>query len=142
SKHGSVHDDSSSESESEFDHVGAEKAVKVADELIIEPSKKKPGKVMTAKERMTGAAAWNVYTDYITWSGGRVFIISAIILLLLFNGSRVGNDLWLSLWTRNPPKYDLPPSVWAGVYVGWGVAQALFGYLVGILFALSGVRAS
>lgn len=103
---------------------------------------KENGKLTTAEERMTGAVAWKVYQDYIMWAGGTVFIVSAAVLLLLYNGSKVGNDLWLSFWTETPPRFDYSTSVYVGVYVLWGIAQALFGYLVAILFAISGIRAS
>lgn len=99
-------------------------------------------RLTTTEERVTGAVAWKVYADYVRWAGGLAFLAAAVLLLMLYNGSRIGNDLWLTYWTERPPRFGLSTTVYAGVYVAWGLAQAVFGYLVGILFALGGIRAS
>lgn len=99
-------------------------------------------KLMTAEERMTGAVSWKVYSDYVKWGGGRSFVFWTIITLLIYNFCRVGTDLWLANWTEEEPSIVLPPVTYSLIYILWGVAQGLFGYLIAVVFMISGLKAS
>lgn len=102
----------------------------------------KAAAIHTVEERQTGAVSWSVYSSYIHWAGGLSFLLAVIIAMLLANGAKLGTDLWLSLWSASPPRLHLSPAVWAGVYVAWGVAQALLAVAMGALFSRGGVRAA
>jgi ABC-type multidrug transport system fused ATPase/permease subunit len=99
-------------------------------------------KLVTVEERSTGAVAWSVYQSYIEWGGGASFIGSIVVLMTLYNGARILNDLWLSFWTEHPPRFNLSNLTWASVYLGFGISQALFGFFLGMVFAVCGVKAS
>lgn len=106
------------------------------------PRNGKAKKLVTVEERLTGAVAWSVYQSYIEWGGGASFIGSILVLMALYNGARILNDLWLSFWTEHPPRFNLSNFTWASAYLGFGISQALFGFFLGMVFAVCGVKAS
>ncbi|ORX82952.1 P-loop containing nucleoside triphosphate hydrolase protein [Basidiobolus meristosporus CBS 931.73] len=97
-----------------------------------------PG-LMTTEERSTGAVNSKVYMLYFAAGGGLVALSGIIVLLILTQVVRVGNDLWLSYWSEE--KWGLSKQLYMGVYVAWGVGQSIFMLFFGTLNGLATIRA-
>ena len=96
-------------------------------------NKEKEGEVkrITREEdRVKGKLKGNVYATYFRNNGGACFVITLLIILLLWQGLKCGSDLWLVKW-----KGDEEGKVEGGInwqnfliYSGLGISAALFVY--------------
>ncbi|CAJ0767228.1 7019_t:CDS:10, partial [Entrophospora sp. SA101] len=92
------------------------------------------------KERSTGTVDYTIYVSYLQASGGIILVPFIILLLILQQGTNIGNNLWLSFWTSQT--FDISTSVYMGVYFAWGISTGFFGLAMGVSFAISGVVAA
>ncbi|KAG5635613.1 hypothetical protein H0H81_010631 [Sphagnurus paluster] len=97
--------------------------------------------LMQAEERNTGAVSWDVYKKYMRYAGGTFWAPIILVLLVLYEGSQVGNNLFLGFWTGNTIK-GFTQGKYMAVYAGLGAAQALFSFLLSLAFSLIGLVAS
>ncbi|KAG6873111.1 hypothetical protein C0995_002774 [Termitomyces sp. Mi166 len=91
--------------------------------------------LMQEEERNTGAVTLDVYKKYLRFSGGLVWAPIIVSLLLLNEGSQVGNNLFLGFWTGQTIE-GFSQGQYIAVYAGLGAAQALFSCLVSLAFSL------
>jgi ATP-binding cassette subfamily C (CFTR/MRP) protein 1 len=116
-----------------------------SDESETEQGENKPTKtsgqaLMTAEERAVGAVAGAVYKAYIKAGGGWFIAILLSVTMLLYQLTRIGNDLWLSWWSDD--ELDLDVGEYMGGYAGWGLGQMLVVVLFNIFLAYLCARAS
>ena len=93
------------------------------------------------EDRSTGTVKFHVWKTYFDATGGTLFVLFAAFVLLLLQGIRIGNDYWLVFWTGNSFP-GLSQGQYIGIYVGWGLALALFTYCYGVVLAFGGNRAA
>ncbi|CAG8440521.1 10797_t:CDS:10 [Scutellospora calospora] len=96
--------------------------------------------LMTKEERQTGAVDNSIYFTYIRNAGGFLLIPLMLFLLIMMQGTNIGNNLWLSFWSNGT--FNLSVGFYMGVYCAWGVAQGIFGVLCGVVFSDRGVKAA
>ncbi|KAJ3049485.1 hypothetical protein HK102_012496, partial [Quaeritorhiza haematococci] len=96
---------------------------------------------MTVEERTVGTVKTDTWLTYIRASGGWNFSFGLFFVLIVGQGTRVGNDLWLVQWTQNRIP-SLGTGGYVGVYWAWGISQALATFLSGVFFAFAGTRAA
>ncbi|KAI8827837.1 P-loop containing nucleoside triphosphate hydrolase protein [Chytriomyces cf. hyalinus JEL632] len=103
---------------------------------------KKAGKdIMSVEDQETGKVPMRVWLNYVKASGGMFgFVIPLVLVMLVFQLARTGNDLWLTWWTGN--NFNLTTIQYIAGYVVLAVLMTLgtFGYA--LFFAYSGTRAS
>ncbi|ORZ26833.1 P-loop containing nucleoside triphosphate hydrolase protein [Catenaria anguillulae PL171] len=96
--------------------------------------------LMQAEERAAGSVATSVYLAYLRASGTSVAVALIVIVLIVSQLLRVGNDLWLTWWTSD--KFGLPLQTYLLGYLAWSVVQAVSYMVTGLQVAYAGVRAS
>ncbi|KAG5645383.1 hypothetical protein DXG03_006336 [Asterophora parasitica] len=103
--------------------------------------KKSDAALMQAEERNTGSVSWDVYAKYLRFAGGIVWAPIIVVLLTVVQAAQVGNTLFLGFWTAGSiPGFR--QGDYMAVYVGFGVAQAIFSFILSFAFALAGLIAS
>ena len=83
------------------------------------------------EDRVKGKLKGNVYATYFKNNGGACFVITLLIILLLWQGLKCGSDLWLVNWKGDEEgKVDNPGINWTNflIYSGLGISAALFVY--------------
>ena len=73
----------------------------------------------------------NVYATYFKNNGGACFVITLLIILILWQGLKCGSDLWLVKWKSDEEgKEDKEGIDWINflIYSGLGISAALFVY--------------
>jgi ABC-type multidrug transport system fused ATPase/permease subunit len=141
----------------EEEHIAKEETdvVKYADrpqrKLSVENEETTAKGLMTVEEKSQGSVSSYIYRYYLT-AAGPFAVVSFLMfsVLLLTQVLRIGNDLWLALWSRNsqphqqgdPFSFTLPLTGWIGIYIGLGIAQGIAQLSNGIAFAWIGLAAS
>ncbi|KAG0212661.1 hypothetical protein BGX28_005857 [Mortierella sp. GBA30] len=100
----------------------------------------KPKGLMSQEERATGSVDGRVYKGYVKAAGGIYLIPLMLVLLIITQVAKVGNDLWLSWWTSY--KFKESDAFYMGLYAAWGLAQGIFQFVNGFYFSLAGARAA
>ncbi|KAF5370913.1 hypothetical protein D9615_009789 [Tricholomella constricta] len=98
-------------------------------------SKEAEAALMQTEERNTGAVSWDVYKKYLRFAGGIFWAPIILVLLVVNEGSQVGNNLFLGFWTGNTIS-GFTQGKYMAVYAGFGAAQAVFSFLLSLAFAL------
>ncbi|KAL5035647.1 hypothetical protein RTP6_003309 [Batrachochytrium dendrobatidis] len=114
---------------------------RIGDSLAL-AAKKDARELMQTEDRATGTVKGNVWMSYFYSAGGWMFLFGLVIMLVLVQGSRVGNDFWLVIWTNKSVPAFVSNSQYVGVYWAWGIFQAIATYLFGVFFAYQGTRAA
>ncbi|CAG8439704.1 11549_t:CDS:10 [Acaulospora morrowiae] len=96
--------------------------------------------LMQQEERVTGAVENSVYLTYIRSAGGIILIPILLFLLIMMQGSNIGNNLWLSYWTND--QFGLTTNLYMIIYCAWGASEGFFSILVALSFSLSGLVAA
>ncbi|KAG6849131.1 hypothetical protein H0H93_011041, partial [Arthromyces matolae] len=91
--------------------------------------------LMQAEERNTGAVSWSIYKKYLEYCGGIFWAPVVLFILVMNEASQVGTNLFLGFWTGQTIK-GFSQDQYMGVYAGFGVAQALFSFLLSLSFFL------
>ncbi|KAM5140785.1 ATP-binding cassette sub-family C member 2-like [Mantella aurantiaca] len=113
-----------------------------------EVTKMAKGQQLIEKESVeTGKVKFSVYTKYMSAIGWG-YSIWIFIIYILQNAAFVGQNIWLSDWTKDAVTYynqTYPPSqrdMRVGVFGALGVAQGIFVFAGAVLVAAGTVRAS
>lgn len=97
--------------------------------------------IIEAEERNYGTISSGLYMDYIQFAGGLLILFSIMISLTFANLSRLGHDLWLTLWSMTPDlNFDI--KVYILVYLFFGITQGIFVFINGVLFVYGAKNAS
>ncbi|KAI9332974.1 P-loop containing nucleoside triphosphate hydrolase protein [Obelidium mucronatum] len=136
--HGAEHQDTS-----ESDTISVEKRdvdllLAEIKDLVMAPKSAKS--IMRVEDQETGGVQGAVWFRYMQAAGGPTFAIQLAFLIILVQGTRVGNDLWLTAWTSH--EYDIPNLSYIGVYAGLGIGLALSLFVYSIFFGYTGTRAA
>ena len=96
---------------------------------------------MQTEDREVGAVKTRVWSTYIEASGGWLFAVGLVLILILTQGARIGTDYWLVIWANRAI-----PSFNQGQYIGyfflWSVVQTIIFYMSGVYMAYAGTRAA
>ncbi|KAI1320479.1 hypothetical protein EDD11_000864 [Mortierella claussenii] len=96
--------------------------------------------LMSQEERATGSVDGKIYKDYVKAAGGTYLLPTLLLLLIATQIAKVGNDLWLSYWTKD--RFKESQKFYMVLYAVWGLAQGLFQFINGFYFSLAGARAA
>lgn len=97
--------------------------------------------LMSVEDRTVGNVSKAVWWIYASAAGGSKFVGGLIASLLFIQVCRLGTDLWLVQWMGGKISgYTL--NEYIGVYLGFGIAQALSNYVLGIFFAFASTSAA
>ncbi|KAG0329331.1 hypothetical protein BG000_000100 [Podila horticola] len=96
--------------------------------------------LMSQEERATGSVDGKIYKNYVNAAGGSYLVPLLLFLLIITQIAKVGNDLWLSWWTRD--KFHESEKFYMVLYAVWGIAQGVFQFINGFYFSLAGARAA
>ena len=119
--------------EEKIDDNKIEGEVKPEEKKII-GNKEKEGEVKRItrdEDRVKGKLKGNVYATYFRNNGGACFVITLLIILILWQGLKCGSDLWLVKWKGDEEgKTDNEGIDWINflIYSGLGTSAALFVY--------------
>ena len=64
-------------------------------------SENAPVALMMAEDRAVGAVSLGVYWAYVKHAGGWIVLFLLITIILMVQVSSVGNNFWLTVWTRD-----------------------------------------
>ncbi|KAJ3058091.1 hypothetical protein HDU99_006972, partial [Rhizoclosmatium hyalinum] len=96
---------------------------------------------MTVEDQETGKVAARVWLNYIKASGGTWgFLVPMTFILIIFQLSRTGNDLWLTWWTNGNFGLDKYQYIWG--YIAFALLMTAGTFAYALFFAYSGTRAS
>ncbi|KAJ3132928.1 hypothetical protein HK100_004842 [Physocladia obscura] len=103
---------------------------------------KQTGKdIMTVEDQETGNVSASVWINYVKASGGLFgFVIPLIFILIVYQLSYVGNNLWLTWWTDN--QFNMSTKQYLIGYIILAIIMAAGTYAYAIFLAYSGTRAS
>jgi len=102
---------------------------------------KKTGKtLMTKEERATGSVSFSVYKSYAKAAGGVICIFIIILLVILIQLAKLGNDVWLVKWTEGYK--NLKTSTYIVIYLIWNIGQTILTLLYSIYLAYVGIKAA
>ncbi|KAL6300347.1 multidrug resistance-associated ABC transporter [Sparassis latifolia] len=97
--------------------------------------------LMQEEERITGAVTYATYSRYLRFAGGLVWAPIIIGLLILVQGTQVGNNLFLGFWTAESiPGFHQGDYI--AVYTAFGVASSIFAFLLSVAFTVATLFAS
>ena len=111
-----------------------ENNINLKNENNIIGNKEKEGQVkrITREEdRVKGKLKGNVYATYFKNNGGACFVITLLLILILWQGLKCGSDLWLVRWkSEEEGKEDTEGIDWKNflIYSALGISAALFVY--------------
>ena len=96
-------------------------------------NKEKAGEVKRItkdEDRVKGKLKGNVYATYFKNNGGACFVITLLLILLLWQGLKCGSDLWLVKWKGDEEGKQNEGIDWTNflIYSGLGISAALFVY--------------
>ncbi|KAI0071668.1 multidrug resistance-associated ABC transporter [Panus rudis PR-1116 ss-1] len=113
--------------EKEKDTGNPEKTKELTTALDSKDMKKSQQTLMQEEERLTGSVSGTVYTKYIQYAGG-LFLIPVILLLVtLYQGAQVANNIFLGFWTSQNI-HGFRQGDYMATYAGLGVASAVFAF--------------
>lgn len=126
------------EESDQLDDAAASKRIN----LQMEKNDAKPAKeLMTAEERNVGSVKGAIWFAYLRASGG-LFMGGLVLLgLILSQGSKLGNDVWLTIWTSKtiPGFSDVQ---YIGFFWAFGFGQIASTFALGIIFTFASVNAA
>ncbi|KAJ3073805.1 Multidrug resistance-associated protein 1 [Podochytrium sp. JEL0797] len=130
-------------SNSEMDLAKEEKAVGKVDAVVVGGKSGHAGAMalMKAEERGEGVMKSSIFVSFGIAMGGFGFLGFMLSVLLLAQGARVANDLWLVFWT-NESIASLSADQYLYIYLGLGLLQAVLLVAFSILIAIGGIRAA
>jgi ATP-binding cassette, subfamily C (CFTR/MRP), member 1 len=102
--------------------------------------KKKVKALMQTEERAIASVPWSTYGNYIRMSGTIFNGPLVVFLLIIAQGSNIATSLWLAYWTGN--KFNLPTSVYMGIYAALGFIQAALMFSFMVSLSIFGTTAS
>ncbi|KAL7751754.1 hypothetical protein RI367_002753 [Sorochytrium milnesiophthora] len=106
-------------------------------EVAAEGEKKRPTALMTREERATGAVTRHVYAQYVKYCGGWTTVAFMMVLVVLGQGVRVANNLWLAWWTSDAiPGYST--GQYMLIYLLSALVQTFLLVVSGLQFAYAG----
>ena len=87
-------------------------------------------RITREEDRVKGKLKGNVYATYFKNNGGACFVITLLLILLLWQGLKCGSDLWLVKWKGDEEGKDNDGVDWTNflIYSGLGISAALFVY--------------
>lgn len=88
-------------------------------------AEKGSSKLIKDEERETGQVSLNVYKTYITEAWGWSGVIGVLLVALLWQGSLMTSDYWLSFSTSAENAASFSSSLFIGVYVGIAVVSVI-----------------
>ncbi|ORY47490.1 P-loop containing nucleoside triphosphate hydrolase protein [Rhizoclosmatium globosum] len=97
--------------------------------------------LIKAEERGEGGVKTSIFVSFAIAMGGTGFLIFMLTVLVLAQGAKVTNDLWLVFWTNNSLE-GLSTNQYLYIYLGLGLTQAVFLVLFSILIAIGAIRAA
>lgn len=100
------------------------------------------GRITAAEDRAIGAVEWPIYKEYLGAAGGIRFALVGLGSVIAWNVTRVGTDLWISLFVDSEASSWVSPTVFSSIYIGLGLLQLLFAIVSSFSVALGGVRAA
>ncbi|KAF9325126.1 hypothetical protein BGZ91_002564 [Linnemannia elongata] len=109
------------------------------DEKKKEGGKAKKG-LMSQEERATGSVDGTIYKTYVNAAGGKFLVPLLLFLLIITQVAKVGNDLWLSWWTKD--NFHKSQKFYMVLYAVWGIAQGVFQFINGFFFSIAGANAA
>ncbi|KAF9120571.1 hypothetical protein BGW39_011263 [Mortierella sp. 14UC] len=104
-----------------------------------EGGKPKKG-LMSQEERATGSVDGTIYKTYVKAAGGKYLVPLLLLLLIVTQVAKVGNDLWLSWWTSDT--FMKSQKFYMILYAVWGIAQGIFQFINGFFFSIAGANAA
>ncbi|WVR08170.1 hypothetical protein IAU60_005216 [Kwoniella sp. DSM 27419] len=93
------------------------------------------------EERMTGNVSWETYRAWFRALNSLLYIVLCATVIVLTQVSSLGNSLFLGYWSGSSIP-DFGQGAYMSIYAAFGVAQAIFGFLTVLGFALCVTRAS
>jgi ABC-type multidrug transport system fused ATPase/permease subunit len=105
------------------------------------PEKTTKALKMTEEERVIGSVSGAVYREYLKAAAGPMLFAMIAILIILAQCSRVGNDVWLAVWSSNRFP-ELGAGGYSGFYFGWGFMQGSTAAVLGVVLSFAFARAS
>ena len=104
------------------------------DDIIQIGNKEKEGQVKRItkdEDRVKGKLKGNVYATYFRNNGGTFFVLTLLVILIVWQSLKCGSDLWLVNWKDSEEKSSTKGGVdWKNflMYSGLGISAALFVY--------------
>ncbi|KAI8912518.1 P-loop containing nucleoside triphosphate hydrolase protein [Gorgonomyces haynaldii] len=96
---------------------------------------KKARQLMQVEDRETGSVAKEIWWLHFKSSGP--WLWTAVFTIFVFQFFKIGTDYWVVFWSNRT--FPLTTQEYLGWYVGWGVAQAITIWLVGVFFAYGSI---
>ncbi|KAJ3309498.1 Multidrug resistance-associated protein 1 [Boothiomyces sp. JEL0838] len=119
------------------DKTAAEEKVKKDDE-----KNDNKGGIIVEEDQEKGSVSSQVYWHYFEKCGGIPYLCAIFITSILSSTVQVFNNIWLSWWSSDPPKYDFDRSTYMTVYGLLGLGQFICALLLTTSFLTGGFRAS
>ena len=88
-------------------------------------------RITREEDRVKGQLKGNVYATYFKNNGGACFVITLLLIMLLWQGLKCGSDLWLVKWKDDEERKEKKEGLdWTNflIYSGLGISAALFVY--------------
>ena len=97
-------------------------------------SKNKIVKIIKEEDEEIGSVKFGVYISYSRYMGGKFFLILITAIMLIWEGNKVGSDLWLAFWSKpenQEESEDVPYSKWVffGLYCVLNLSSVFFIFL-------------
>jgi len=129
------------ESEDAKAKAAAKKKEKKETKKETKKEEKKKGKaLMTQEERATGSVDSKVYKDYIIAAGGIFCAALVMLVVVIIQLCKLGNDMWLVYWTKD--QFGLTTNTYILVYLVWNLVQVLLTLFYSVFMAIIGIRAA
>ncbi|KAI0192755.1 P-loop containing nucleoside triphosphate hydrolase protein [Xylaria flabelliformis] len=100
----------------------------------------KAAPLIREEERAQYSVPWSTYGAYVRASGTILNAPLGLVLLILYQGSGIVTNLWLSFWVSNKFHYSIGLNI--GVYIALGVTQTLLMFAFSTMVSVLGTRAS
>ncbi|KAI1493696.1 P-loop containing nucleoside triphosphate hydrolase protein [Biscogniauxia mediterranea] len=97
-------------------------------------------KLIQDEDQETRSVSWSVYGSFIASSGSTLLVVVCIPLLIAAQGCTIMASVWLAWWSSN--RFDLPQSLYIGIYASLAIGQFIFVYLFSVTLAMCCVRSS
>ncbi|TPX30450.1 hypothetical protein SmJEL517_g06008 [Synchytrium microbalum] len=105
-------------------HLGERYAFERISKQIKLNTQNSPLALMSVEDRAVGSVSGAVYWSYAKAAGGVPFLVTLSIIVLVTQIASVGNNFWLTVWTRNQIPV-LGDKGYIGIYLTFGVTQSI-----------------
>ncbi|KAJ3271229.1 hypothetical protein HDV01_006962 [Terramyces sp. JEL0728] len=130
-----------SESDDDISAASDDQALDRIEKNMDSKAKKEKFVLTEAEDRAIGTVKTSIWLGYFKAAGSFTFLIASIVGLILYEAAQIGTNLWLVEWSNNSfPSFST--GAYVGVYLGFGLAQTLFSYNLGMIFAFFGTQAA